>query len=67
MIEHFSVPQSKKAVFLLICLFVMSVLFLPEGSQAQDKEKIIRVGWYDSSYNTVDENGVRTGYAYEYQ
>ena len=33
----------------------------PEGA------KTVRVGWYDSSYNTVDSSGRRTGYAYEYQ
>ena len=67
MIEHFSVPQSKKAVFLLICLFVISVLFLPEGSHGQDKGKIVRVGWYDSTYYRIDPTGRRSGYAYEYQ
>lgn len=29
--------------------------------------KVVRVGWYDSSYNTVDKFGRRSGYAYEYQ
>ena len=29
--------------------------------------KVVRVGWYDSSYNYFDEYGRRSGYAYEYQ
>ena len=29
--------------------------------------KVVRVGWYDSSYNNLDATGRRTGYAYEYQ
>ncbi len=31
------------------------------------ERKTVRVGWYDSAYNTIDESGYRTGYAYEYQ
>lgn len=29
--------------------------------------KNIRVGWYESPFNTTDDNGRRSGYAYEYQ
>ena len=32
-----------------------------------DTQKVVRVGWFDSSYNTVDPFGRRSGYAYEYQ
>jgi diguanylate cyclase (GGDEF)-like protein len=34
---------------------------------ALNTEKTVRVGWYDSSFNTVDQFGRRSGYAYEYQ
>ena len=27
----------------------------------------VRVGWYDSSFNSMDASGRRSGYAYEYQ
>lgn len=40
----------------------------PLTARAQDAgSKVVRVGWYDSSYNTVDSLGRRSGYAYEYQ
>ena len=29
--------------------------------------KTVRVGWYESPFNTMDESGRRSGYAYEYQ
>ena len=29
--------------------------------------KTVRVGWYDSSFNTMDKTGRRSGYGYEYQ
>ncbi len=47
--------------------FVM-VLAMPLTARAQEtNNKVVRVGWYDSSYNTVDQFGRRSGYAYEYQ
>ncbi len=55
------------AVFLL---FLAAALFclVPFSVHAQESgQKRVRVGWYDSSYNSVDENGYRSGYAYEYQ
>ncbi len=49
-------------------LFLTLIFFLiPIIAQADNEKKIVRVGWYDSSYNTIDASGRRTGYAYEYQ
>ena len=59
---------NKKPLIFLLCLAVIVGMFIPFTAYADDSEhKVIRVGWYDSSYNTIDENGFRTGYAYEYQ
>lgn len=47
--------------------FVM-IMTIPLTAQAQGTNgKVVRVGWYDSSYNTIDSLGRRSGYAYEYQ
>ena len=44
------------------------VFAIPLAANAQEaNNKVVRVGWYDSSYNTVDQFGRRSGYAYEYQ
>ena len=43
-------------VFLLIALDV-----------AAKPKKVVRVGWYESAYNSTDRFGHRSGYAYEYQ
>ncbi|MCR4909008.1 MAG: EAL domain-containing protein [Lachnospiraceae bacterium] len=50
-------------------LFILAVCIgTPFAAYAQDpRPKVVRVGWYDSPYNTVDEYGRRSGYAYEYQ
>ena len=58
----------KKAISVLTALVLLALtVAVPLSSSAESKHKTIRVGWYDSSYNTIDENGYRTGYAYEYQ
>ena len=60
------VPLRRTAA-LLLCLVLAAVLFVPAAAKAQENGKVVRVGWYDSSYNALDERGRRSGYAYEYQ
>ena len=52
---------------LLLALAVLAALALPIGAHAQESEKIVRVGWYESPFNITDELGRRSGYAYDYQ
>ena len=49
----------------LLCL-ALSVAFLPH-TVTEAEGKLIRVGWYESSFNRTDSLGRRSGYAYEYQ
>ena len=37
------------------------------AAESSAPEKVIRVGWYESPFNTTDDFGRRSGYAYEYQ
>ena len=58
------------AVFLslMFAATILTVLAPHALAYAQGTEnKVVRVGWYDSSYNTMDSFGRRSGYAYEYQ
>ena len=57
----------KRLAALLLCFFLGISVLPPCAALAGDTQKIVRVGWYDSSYNTVDRFGRRSGYAYEYQ
>ena len=57
--------RMKRAVSLLLSVLLAAALLLPAFSL--NAAKTVRVGWYDSSYNTIDENGRRFGYAYDYQ
>lgn len=43
------------------------MLLLPIMAMAQGTGKNVRVGWYESPFNSTDKNGRRSGYAYEYQ
>ncbi len=53
---------------LLTLSFVMPAVFtLPVYADDKSQRKTVRVGWYESPFNTTDENGRRSGYAYEYQ
>ena len=47
----------------LLCLILAGPVLQPAA--AENGEKIIRVGWYESSFNMTDSFGRRSGYAYE--
>ena len=52
----------------VLCLLaVLCALPRTAVHAAENPKKIVRVGWYDSAYNMIDEFGRRSGYAYEYQ
>ncbi|MBR0410755.1 MAG: EAL domain-containing protein [Eubacterium sp.] len=57
----------KKMIRLLLLLIPAFLLLIPVSGGARQKSKTVRVGWYDSTFNTIDETGRRSGYAYEYQ
>ena len=52
---------------LTLCLALCLTLLSPVGVPAQEERKVVRVGWYESPFNSTDEWGRRSGYAYEYQ
>ena len=57
----------KKLLPLALCLLLLSGAILPAAAAPAPAQQPVRVGWYDSSYNTMDATGRRSGYAYEYQ
>ena len=48
---------------------IFALAFLTPGALGAQETagKVVRVGWYDSSFNSMDASGRRSGYAYEYQ
>ncbi|MDO4803339.1 MAG: EAL domain-containing protein [Lachnospiraceae bacterium] len=64
--EHLKKVRSLVLMLALMLVFVLKAL--PLTARADEQEgKVVRVGWYDSAYNIMDENGFRSGYGYEYQ
>ena len=58
----------KKTVLLALCILLVLSAAVPLSAAGKETEnRPVRVGWYDSSYNTMDQSGRRSGYAYEYQ
>lgn len=58
----------RRLTLVALPLALAAVLLAPAVAHAQEPDgKVVRVGWFDSSYNNVDQFGRRSGYAYEYQ
>ena len=57
----------RKRAALLLCLLLTAAFIVPIAARAAPGGKVVRVGWYESSFNTRDQSGRRSGYAYEYQ
>ena len=51
-------------LFVGILIFAAIPVF---ASSKEDDSKIVRVGWFEGTYNTTGSNGERSGYCYEYQ
>jgi len=51
----------------MLCIMMLATLAVPIPAVAKSEPKIVRVGWYESSFNSTDEYGRKSGYAYEYQ
>ncbi len=67
MTPHVASHRAKCTAIALLCLFLAAVFAMPSIAHADDPSKTARVGWYESSFNTIDSSGRRSGYAYEYQ
>ena len=62
------ISLSKKWAAAFLCFIIVCVCLLPLAACAREAErKIVRVGWYESPFNRMDQFGRRSGYAYEYQ
>ena len=56
-----------RAFSALMCIVFLAAFLTPVAIGAQDGSKTVRVGWYESPFNSTDSSGRRSGYAYEYQ
>ena len=54
-------------IVIILCLVMTMPFAVPLAAHAQESGKTVRVGWYESPFNTTDQFGRRSGYAYDYQ
>ena len=59
--------REKRTIAMVLCLVMTMICILPLAAHAQETGKTVRVGWYESPFNTTDQFGRRSGYAYDYQ
>ena len=57
----------KRTIVIVLFVAVAMILMVPLTAYAQEAGKTVRVGWYESPFNTIDQFGRRSGYAYDYQ
>ena len=57
----------QRYVCILLCLVLYITVFPFPVSAEEAKNRTVRVGWYEGTYNTTEPNGEKSGYSYEYQ
>ena len=63
---HTAKHAVRRIAALVLCL-VLAALLLPAHALAADTGEVVRVGWFESPFNSTDQFGRRSGYSYEYQ
>ena len=56
-----------KALLRFLCVALTLLIIGSTSVCAKEAQKVIRVGWFESSFNQTDDLGRRSGYSYEYQ
>ena len=57
----------QRYICILLCL-VLYITVLPFPVSAEEvKNRTVRIGWYEGTYNTTGPDGKKRGYSYEYQ
>ena len=62
-----SFAKKARMIVIMLSLAMAMTFMLPLTAHAQEPGKTVRVGWYESPFNTMDQFGRRSGYAYDYQ
>ncbi|MBQ7499291.1 MAG: EAL domain-containing protein [Clostridia bacterium] len=64
---------TKRSLILILSALMLTIILAADvfpqirAFAAEPSDRVVRVGWYESPFNTTDEFGRRTGYAYQYQ
>ena len=59
--------NEQRYICILLCLVIYITVFPVPVSAEEAKNRTVRVGWYEGTYNTTGPDGKKRGYSYEYQ
>ena len=59
--------NEQRCICILLCLVLYITAFPFPVSAEGAKNRTVRVGWYEGTYNTTGSDGKKRGYSYEYQ
>ena len=59
--------NAQRYICILLCLVLYITVFPFHVSAEEAKNRTVRVGWYEGTYNTTGSDGKKRGYSYEYQ
>jgi len=65
--NHAKQISKRLRIVLLLALTAWMTSLMPDCACAQKQESIVRVGWFESPFNMMDQFGRRSGYSYDYQ
>ena len=54
-------------IIIIVTLFVVNLAIPIYANEKQKETKVVKVGWYESTYCYRDKFGRRSGIAYEYK
>lgn len=57
----------RQIVGIILVMILAGAVILPMAAYGEKPARTVRVGWYESPFNSTDKNGRRSGYVYEYQ
>ncbi|MBQ7646639.1 MAG: transporter substrate-binding domain-containing protein, partial [Clostridia bacterium] len=62
-----TVSRAKRLAAVISAVLMTLTMILPLAAYGENTGKTVRVGWFESPFNSIDNAGRRSGYAYEYQ
>ena len=57
----------QRYICIILCLVLYSAVLPFSASAEEAKNRTVRVGWYEGTYNITGPDGQKRGYSYEYQ
>ena len=70
-LRHVNITGISRFIIAVLCVLFFVASLIPSQAYGDDEvettDNVVRVGWYETPFNTTDQFGRKSGYAYEYQ